>query len=212
VITIVDYGASNLRSVVNAFGAIGEKTLITNKPADLERATAIVLPGVGAFGDGMQNLRKLNLIEALNTEVMKKKKPYLGICLGLQFLARDSHENGHAQGLGWIDGSVQRIKPDLEAYRIPHMGWNDISYESGSPLFNGLEKNPIFYFVHSYHLVIDKGSRDLLTASCWHGTTVTAGVQKENIHAVQFHPEKSQDVGLQVLKNFMKYVNQGASC
>ena len=205
-IAVIDYGAGNLRSVVNAFEAIGQQPLVTNNPADLTRASAIVLPGVGAFGDGMKTLRDLNLIEALNEQIIGKKKPYLGICLGLQFLAREGFEHGTHKGLGWIDGTVQRIVPNDDKYRIPHIGWNDIQVRQPIPLFENLEEEPVFYFVHSYHLVVEGDSPDVVTSTCWHGTAVTASVQKDNVYAVQFHPEKSQQNGLKLLENFVELI------
>lgn len=203
-IAIIDYGAGNLRSVVNAFEAIGQKPRVTRDPADLAAAVAVVLPGVGAFGDGMKTLRQMHMIEALNEEVMGKKKPYLGICLGLQFLARESSEHGIHQGLGWVSGTVQKIVPAGGQYRIPHMGWNNIQIVRPCPLFHGLNPEPTFYFVHSYHLVMDEGKQEIVTATCWHGTTITAGIRQDNIFAVQFHPEKSQENGLKVLENFAR--------
>ena len=152
-IAVIDYGAGNLRSVVNAFEAIGQKPLVTRHPADLAKASAIVLPGVGAFGEGMEALQRLNLIDALTEQVLGYQKPYLGICLGLQFLAQESFEHGTYQGLGWINGTVRRIVPQGSQYRVPHIGWNDIRLERPCPLFEGLEAEPVFYFVHSYHLV-----------------------------------------------------------
>jgi glutamine amidotransferase len=205
-IAVIDYGAGNLRSVVNAFEAIGQKPRVTGDPGDLAAAAAIVLPGVGAFGDGMKTLRQMNLVEALNDQVIGKKKPYLGICLGLHFLAQNSFEHGSHEGLGWIAGSVQKIVPGDDKCRIPHMGWNNIHLERPSPLFEGLEAEPTFYFVHSYHLVVAEGWSEVVTSTCRHGITITASVQKDNIHAVQFHPEKSQRNGLTVLENFVKLI------
>ena len=152
----------------------------------------------------MASLRKLNLIEALNEQVLGNRKPYLGICLGLQFLAQEGFEYGSHQGLGWIQGSVQKIVPNETKYRIPHIGWNDLKIEQTSSLFQGLPSNPIFYFVHSYHLVVEQQDKNLVTATCWHGGNVTASIQQDNILGVQFHPEKSQQAGLQLLRNFVK--------
>jgi glutamine amidotransferase len=201
-IAIIDYDAGNLRSVFNAFEAIGQKAFITRDPAKLKRAKAIVLPGVGAFGDGMASLKRMNLIEVLNEEIVEKKKPYLGICLGMQFLANESEELGNHRGLGWIDGSVRIIRPNDPKFRIPHIGWNNIEVKKKAPLFEGFSGDPVFYFVHSYHLE-PEGSP---SATCWHGTTVTASIQKDNIFGVQFHPEKSQKEGLKVLENFVKII------
>ena len=148
-IAIIDYGAGNLRSVASAFEAIGRHPLITNQPGDLAKAAAIVLPGVGAFGDGMESLRRFGLIEALAEAVLEKKKPYLGICLGLQFLGTESLEHGTHAGLGWIKGRVERIVTNSNEFRIPHIGWNNLHLQRPSPLFAGLPPEPVFYFVHS---------------------------------------------------------------
>jgi len=204
VIAIIDYGAGNLRSVVNAFEAIGSQPLVTNHPGDLAEASAIVLPGVGAFGDGMECLRRLGFIEALTEEVMEKKKPYLGICLGMQFLGRQSFEHGTNAGLGWLPGSVQRIVTGDQKFHVPHIGWNDVRLERRSPLFDGLPLEPVFYFVHSFHLVLEDEEKEAVTSTCWHGVTITASVQKDHIFGVQFHPEKSQESGLKLLENFVK--------
>ncbi|WP_449245819.1 imidazole glycerol phosphate synthase subunit HisH [Desulfobacca acetoxidans] len=205
-IAIIDYGAGNLRSVAKAFESLGYASHITTSHQDLEKSAAIVLPGVGAFGDGMANLERLGLIEVLNQQVLVQKKPYLGICLGMQFLAEESLEHGSHRGLGWIPGVVQKIVPMDAAYRIPHIGWNNISFQDGSPLFLNLEAEPVFYFVHSYHMVLQENNCHYITSTCWHGTTITASVQKENIFGVQFHPEKSQRTGMTLLSNFAKIV------
>ena len=202
-IAIIDYGASNLRSVANAFKIIGCEAQITNVPADLEKASAIVLPGVGAFGDGMKMLRELNLITTLNEQVIGYQKPYLGICLGLQFLAKESVEYGTHKGLGWIDGIVQKIVTGNHRFRVPHIGWNEVNIQQDNPLFRNIDATPVFYFVHSYQFVAEGDSVNVITSTCWHGITITASVQKNNIYAVQFHPEKSQQNGLNILKNFV---------
>ena len=139
-IAVIDYGAGNLRSVLNAFEAIGREARVVDDPAGLAKASAIVLPGVGAFGDGMARLRRLGLVEALNEQVLNHKKPYLGICLGLQFLAHESFEHGSHEGLGWIGGTVQRIGPQDGRYRVPHIGWNAVQIERSSALFDGLDE------------------------------------------------------------------------
>lgn len=206
VIAIVDYGASNLRSVMNAFRAIGEDPLLAQDAESLRTATAIVMPGVGAFGEGIDNLRQSGLISALNEAVLEQRKPFLGICLGLQLLGKGSSEHGSFAGLGWIDGHVEKLAPESDRFRVPHMGWNHITIERHGPLFSGLDEEPIFYFLHSYQLVEGEGCGDLVTATCFHGQTITAAVQKDNIHAVQFHPEKSQDTGLKLLRNFVDLI------
>jgi len=205
-IAIIDYSAGNLQSIYNAFEALGEDVIITKDPSKLKDAKAIVLPGVGAFRDGINNLRDMGFVEALNEEIMQKKKPYLGVCLGLQFLAEKSLEHGEYEGLGWIKGAVKKIEPNDRKFKIPHMGWNDIKITKDSALFNGLVDEPVFYFVHSYYLDVDEN--EVVSSTCWHGQDITASVQKDNIFAVQFHPEKSQGAGLKVLKNFIEFVNR----
>ena len=205
-ITIIDYGAGNLKSVYNAFENIGYTPVVTSDSETLKKASAIVLPGVGAFGKGMEALKSRNLIEALAEEVLVKKKPYLGICLGMQFLADRSEEIGDHKGLGWLTGQVKLIKPKDQKYKIPHMGWNDINIKIKNPLFDGLKEEPVFYFVHSYYLDISDDQNNIVSSTCWHGAHLTSSVQKENIFGVQFHPEKSQQVGLHLLKNFINLV------
>ncbi len=205
-IAIVDYGAGNLKSVVNAFEVIDSSVRVASDPKDLKSADAVVVPGVGAFGDCMQQLRRLGFVEALQQAVIEEKKPYLGICLGMQFLAEQGEELGLHPGLGWVAGSVQRLVPDDVQCRIPHMGWNAVDIDPACPLFEGLESSADFYFVHSYHLVLKPESHARLAASCWHGMRVTAAVQQGHIFGVQFHPEKSQKNGLIVLENFVKQV------
>ena len=208
-IAVVDYGAGNLKSVVNAFESIHAKVRVTSNPGDLKEASAIVVPGVGAFGDGMQQLRRLGFVEALQYHVLEKKKPYLGICLGLQFLAQEGYELGRYEGLGWVSGRVERLNPEDPGCRIPHMGWNAVDVDLSCPLFEGLERSPDFYFVHSFHLVPDSSAKARITGSSWHGTRVTAALQQGHIFGVQFHPEKSQQNGLIVLENFVKHVKAG---
>ncbi len=202
-IAIIDYNAGNLRSVLNAFEAIGHEAVITSDPEQISRASGIVLPGVGAFGRCIESLRKNGLIEVLSEEVLEKKKPYLGICLGLQFLAKDSNEHGQHSGFGWIDATVEKIVPGEDGFRVPHIGWNNIDVRIKDPLFDGLDE-PVVYFVHSYKLVLKNGSDGIISSVCWHGTEIVSSIQKDNIFAVQFHPEKSQQHGLKILENFTK--------
>jgi len=205
-IAIIDYKASNLRSVFNAFEAIGHKPFIANDPKQIKAASSIVLPGVGAFGEGIKALQQMNFIDALNEEVLIKKKPYLGICLGLHFLATESYELGRNEGFGWVNGDVRLIKPDNPIHRIPHIGWNNIQINKREPLFEGLDEEPVFYFAHSYHFVPEKNSEHVISATCSHGVQITASIQKDNIFGIQFHPEKSQKDGLSLLKNFTKMI------
>lgn len=202
-IVIIDYGMGNLQSVANAFELLGESVLISKDPKDIQNAKALVLPGVGAFSDGMKNLNGLR--DILEEEIIIKKKPFLGICLGMQLLARKSYEHGEHEGLGWIEGEVRRMEPRVSECKIPHMGWNDVTILQSNLLFSGLTSLPTFYFVHSYSLVLDEGFKDCATSECEHALTFTASVRKGNIFGVQFHPEKSQYAGLKLLQNFIEY-------
>ncbi|HQO35128.1 MAG TPA: imidazole glycerol phosphate synthase subunit HisH [bacterium] len=203
-IGIVDYGMGNLRSVESAFEAIGQETSVIRDPRELADVQAIVLPGVGAFGDGMKNLHETGFVDVLSDEVIRKGKPYLGICLGLQFLGEKSLEHGEHDGLGWITGTVRRIEPESAQYRVPHIGWNDLQIEIKEPLFKNLEDGPIFYFVHSYYFDVSPEDSSVIAATCWHGQKIVAAVQRGNIFGVQFHPEKSQRSGLCLLRNFVE--------
>jgi glutamine amidotransferase len=206
-IVVIDYGAGNLRSVVNALEAIDQRVCVTNNPNDLQQASAIILPGVGAFGDSMQMMRQYNLIEELCDQVLVNKKPFLGICLGLQFMGTRSDEYGDHEGFGWLNAGIKRLTPNSPAFRVPHIGWNNIDIVGASPLLETLEARSVFYFVHSYHLVPDDAAAtSAVTSTCWHGQQVVASVQKDNMFAVQFHPEKSQQNGLTVLRNFVKLI------
>lgn len=198
-VVIIDYGMGNLFSVKNALGAINAEVVISKNPEDLKKADHIILPGVGAFPDGMKNLKELGIIPALEDEVLKKKKPFLGICLGMQLLASEGEEHGLTSGLGWIKGRVRKFDVS-EELRIPHVGWNDVSPAPNAKLFAGIDSN-IFYFVHSYFLVPENSG--LVSASCEYGEKFTAAVESGNIFGVQFHPEKSQKSGLKLLKNFL---------
>jgi len=195
---IVDYGMGNLVSVKNAFEAIGATVRIVDRGEHLEDAGAVVLPGVGAFGKGMDGLRARGFVDALEREVREKKKPFLGICLGLQLLAQRGTELGDHAGLGWIAGTVRRLEvtPDL---RVPHIGWNDV--RGTGPLFAEIPANASFYFVHSYHLVPE--DRRVVAGETSYGPDFVSVVHDENVHAVQFHPEKSHKHGLALLKNFI---------
>lgn len=201
-IFIIDYGMGNLRSVANAFHALGYDAVITGKPDDLRKADKIVLPGVGAFGDAMNNLRRSGWVELLNEEVVSKGKPFLGICLGMQILATTGTEHGVHDGLNWIRGSVVRLQCESANLRIPHIGWNDVRLSKSDGLYKGLGDPQAFYFVHSYAFVPD--DRDTISGICDYGGDFVASVEKDSIYAVQFHPEKSHKIGLAVLNNFGK--------
>lgn len=201
-IAVIDYKTGNLHSVAKALEFVGGDVIVTSDRKELEAADKIVLPGVGAFGEGMACLRALGLIEVLNREVRDKKKPFLGICLGMQLTATVGEEHGKHQGLGWIDARVARLRFDSPTYKIPHMGWDDVNFVKESPLFAGLASPATFYFVHSYHLAPE--NKNLITGVCDYGGAFAAAISFDNIHLTQFHPEKSQKKGLKVLENFVK--------
>jgi glutamine amidotransferase len=198
-IVIIDYGMGNLRSVQKAFENIGESAVISNDLSLIQNASKLVLPGVGAFKDAMHNLRELGLIDVLNNEVIRNKKPFLGICLGMQLIATKSYEFGETQGLGWIDAEITRFAST--ELKIPHVGWNNVKFSNPSPLFKNIPDDSDFYFVHSYYFDAD---RTYATGICDYGTEFIASVQHENIFATQFHPEKSQTHGLKIIENFSK--------
>ena len=202
-LVIVDYQMGNVRSVAKAFELLGAGVKVSNRPRDIKMADHLVLPGVGAFGDGMKHLKDLGLIGILTEEVAEKKKPFLGICLGMQLLARDSEEFGYHQGLSWLEASVKSFAFVSQNLKVPHVGWNEIKFTRDCPLFNNLRQNPVFYFVHSYHLVPDSAA--MTVATCSYGKDFVVAVQKNNIFATQFHPEKSQTVGLKILANFLSW-------
>ena len=201
-ITIIDYRMGNTRSVAKTLQAIGYEAELTNDHAKLRNASHLILPGVGAFKDGMANLRELGLVDLLTELVVRGSKPLLAICLGLQLLSESSTENdGPHEGLGFIRGRVERFAFDETKYKIPHVGWDTIDIVRDAPLFEGVQRpSPDFYFVHSYRLQC-ADANDVL-ATCTYGETFTAALQHDSIYATQFHPEKSQKNGIQVLKNF----------
>ena len=197
-IILIDYGVGNLFSVAKAAAFVGGDVKISNSADDLKRAEKIILPGVGAFGDCMKNLEATGLIPAIKREVFSGK-PLLGICVGLQILFAGSEESPNVDGLKIFGGRVKKIQAgDL---KIPHMGWNSVRFDN-SKLFAGLNGAPYFYFVHSYHAAPD--DKKIIAATTTYGEEVTAALEFENIFATQFHPEKSGDVGLRVLKNFVE--------
>lgn len=197
-VAIIDYGMGNLRSVTKAFEQLGAVTVVTRSPQLLMNAKRIVLPGVGAFGDGMRSLRQYGLDHVIY-QVIADDKPFLGICLGLQMLFEGSEEAPAEKGLGIFPGMVRKIAAiDL---KVPHMGWNSLRFQNSSPLFRRLPAEPFVYFVHSYHAVPADSS--LLTASAFYGESITAAVGSSRIQAVQFHPEKSSTNGNCILRNFL---------
>ncbi|MCB0802937.1 MAG: imidazole glycerol phosphate synthase subunit HisH [Flavobacteriales bacterium] len=202
-ITIIDYGAGNIKSIRNMLKKIGQQSVISNHPEEIARAEKLILPGVGHFDYGMRSLRASGLIEVLNTTVLQNKTPLLGICLGAQLLGNSSEE-GEEPGLGWIDMEV--VKFDInqmdDRLKIPHMGWSEIEIKQKSNLLINLEKEARFYFVHSFHMKT-VNEKDILT-STYYGYEFTSAVKKDNIFGVQFHPEKSHKYGMQLLANFSK--------
>ena len=202
-IAIIDYEMGNLRSVANAFDAIGYGASIVQNPNDLSQFSHIVLPGVGAFGDGMKNLRSSGWIDVLEREIIEKRKPFLGICLGMQLLATMGTEHGLYEGLNWISGTVKKIESNDPQIRVPHVGWNDVLFLKKSGLYKDLEDSQAFYFLHSYVLDI-KDKSSVVSGLTSHGIEFISSIEKDNIYATQFHPEKSQKIGLKVLENFIK--------
>lgn len=204
-IAIVDYGMGNVRSVANAFLALGRRTELTSDPERLAKAKGIVLPGVGAFGDGMKNLRQRGLVDSLTKLVIHEGKPFLGICLGLQLVASRSFELGEHKGLGWLDAEVVALESSDRSVRIPHMGWNETQVVKEGRLFSGLGSEPVFYYLHSFHLKPCSREVDWVAAACSHGARFVSAFEKENLFGVQFHPEKSQGAGLKLLSNYLNY-------
>ena len=192
----------NLRNVQKAFEKIGSAAKLTRNKNEIERASAIVLPGVGAFKDCMENLEKHGLVEPLLRSV-EKGKPYLGICLGLQILFSESEEFGSHKGLNLINGKVVRFVPGPE-HKVPHMGWNTIEKEKEIPVLQGIESGDFFYFVHSYYVIPDQGQ--WVSSLTTYGKPFVSSIWKENLFATQFHPEKSQQKGLRILENFVKSI------
>ena len=202
-IGIINYGMGNLLSVYHALEMVEAEVEICNSPEQLQEVERIVLPGVGAFRDCMHNLKTQGFVEALEEAVFVQGKPILGICLGMQAMARKSYENGEHQGLGWFAAEVIRLQPLDLALRVPQIGWNEVRYRPDSPLFQKLSPAPDFYFVHSYYMKCEDENN--IDATCDYGGTFTAAVRKKNIFATQFHPEKSQCFGLRILKNFLNW-------
>ena len=199
-IAIIDYDAGNLKSVEKALQFLGQECVITRAFHEIKKADKVILPGVGSFGDAMSQLRKFELDKVIR-EVAAEQKPFLGICLGLQLLFEGSEESEGVEGLHLLDGEILRI-PEQEGLKIPNIGWNSLDLQNNGRLFENLNGNPFVYFVHSYYLKAREES--IVKATIEYSTHIHASVEKDNIFACQFHPEKSGTVGLQILSNFAK--------
>jgi glutamine amidotransferase len=200
---IIDYGMGNLLSVFHAVETVGFDVKICRQPEELNELERLILPGVGAFRDCMKHLKQTGFAAALERAVLQQRKPILGICLGMQAMARRSFEGGEHAGLGWFAADVVRLQPADPSLRVPQVGWNQVQHRQAAPLFSSLPSPPEFYFVHSYFMKCDH-EEDVL-ATCDYGGRVTAAVGRGNIFATQFHPEKSQEHGLRVLQNFLEW-------
>lgn len=202
-IAIIDYGMGNLRSVQKGFEKAGVTAEIVQDPAAVENARGVVLPGVGAFADAMSNLCKTGM-DRVVIQAVESGKPFLGICLGLQLLFETSEEWGHSRGLGIFPGMVRRLPPGL---KVPHMGWNQLEYKGERcKIFEGIPDGASFYFVHSYY--VEPLEEEIVSGVTEYGINFTSAVAKENVYAIQFHPEKSSALGLRILQNFGGVVNK----
>jgi glutamine amidotransferase len=209
-IAVIDYGMGNLRSVVNALRTLGEDAAVVTDPSALVSAHAIVLPGVGAFAEGMRRLEEGGFVDALNQEVRDKRKPFMGLCLGMQLLASEGQEHGTHRGLGWIDGVVRRLPAEVDGarLRVPHVGWNELEIVHRDVLLRDAVAKPTFYFVHSF--VFEPDDASVVSGYSSHGVRFAATVERENVFGTQFHPEKSQRDGLALLTRFISFAR--AAC
>lgn len=203
-IVIIDYGVGNVRSVANALAWLGYDFIVSRDQRDIRQASSLILPGVGAFAEGMNNLQKFNLIGPLNEAVQVKQKPLLGICLGMQLLADSSEEGGIHRGLGWIKGQVVKFL-EAKTPRIPHVGWNTLQVIKTDPLFGRTSADANYYFDHSYYFQCPPKN---ILASCRYGVEFAAAVGQGNVYGVQFHPEKSQASGLKLLRGWFSRFNR----
>ena len=203
-VSVIDYDAGNIRSVEKALAYLGQEVEVTRDRDRILSADRVILPGVGAFGDAMGKIRSYGL-EPVIKEVVRQGTPFLGICLGLQLLFEESDETPGVAGLGLLEGRIRRI-PDGEGLKIPHMGWNSLDVREGASRFRGIEGHPYVYFVHSYYLAAEH--EEDVAASTFYSTKIHASVEHGNIFACQFHPEKSGEVGLKILDNFIHLENR----
>mgnify|MGYP000237632698 FL=1 len=204
-IAIIDYDAGNMKSVEKALQYLGEETITTRNREEILQADGVILPGVGSFKDAMEKLESYHLVEVIR-ECAERKLPFLGICLGLQLLFESSEESPGVEGLHLLDGKVVKI-PATEDIKVPQIGWNSLTFPHKGRLFEGVEENAYVYFVHSYYL--QAADSEIVTAQTEYGVKIDASVEKGNIFACQFHPEKSSEVGLQILRNFVKISREG---
>ncbi len=198
-VAIIDYDAGNIRSVEKAVALLGHEAVVTGKQEMILSADHVILPGVGAFGDAMDKLKRFGLIETIR-EAVRRKLPFLGICLGLQLMFESSEEAPGVEGLGLLPGKILRI-PEGEGLKIPHIGWNSLKFPNQGRLFRGIAEDAYVYFVHSYYLQAD--DPQIVTATTEYGTLIHASVERDNLFACQFHPEKSSETGLMILQNFL---------
>ncbi|MCA1906392.1 MAG: imidazole glycerol phosphate synthase subunit HisH [Desulfarculus sp.] len=203
---LIDMGLGNLQSVINAFSRVGAEVRVTNDPAALEDAKTVILPGVGAFGDGMASLRRLGLVEPLRRHALERRRPLLGICLGMQLMAEEGDEGGAQPGLGLVAGRVEALRP-RPGFRVPNIGWYQLEVRRPGALFADCSPSGSFYFVHSYHLVA-KDPQAVSAVIDYGGQEVVAGIESGNLFGVQFHPEKSQDSGLDLLSAFVAHLQE----
>jgi len=198
-IAIIDYGSGNLTSVAGAVQAVGFAPVVTSDPLTILRSDRVILPGVGAFGDCMRQLRAAGMVEVL--EEARTSRPILGICVGAQMMCRSSEEFGNHEGLGWIDAEVRLLRPSDPTLPVPHVGWDNLHRSHPSALLDGIPENALFYYVHSY--AIHCAQPAITVGECEYGESFTAAFETGRVHGVQFHPEKSQKHGLTLLKNFI---------
>ncbi len=198
-VAVIDYDAGNIKSVQKALEFLGEQVIVTGNPREIMSAEKVILPGVGNFGDAMGKLERYGLVSMIR-ETVKKETPFLGICLGLQLLFEESEESPETKGLGLLKGKIVRF-PKERGLKIPQIGWNELHYPSPGRLFRNVPEGSYVYFVHSYYLQAEE--KEIVKATTEYGVTVEASVEKGNLFACQFHPEKSSDVGLQILRNFL---------
>lgn len=199
-VAIIDYDAGNIKSVEKALKALGYEAVLTRDRETLLQADHVILPGVGAFGDAMEKLHSYGLVDVIH-EIVEQKIPFLGICLGLQLMFESSEETPGVEGLSLLKGKIVRI-PEACGLKIPHIGWNSLKYPNSGRLFQGINEDAYVYFVHSYYLKAQE--REIVKATTEYGTLIDASVEKDNVFGCQFHPEKSSDVGMKILQNFLE--------